>query len=652
MTPDSRRSYGFARRACPLAAAAFALVLTWHAAPARAADGTAAADTAAGRAMGSTPAPSVSGLARALTDQGFENVTVDGGATPRVGFENRRYRHTAQAIGLIEGTAGRRVDAYERRLGLTSAEITVDGTRDQPRFRVRYPSDPDYVAPPRGTMLAPTSHSVDLVVAPLFAYELGRITDPLATRIEIEPRLRYNPWPGALATATLVLPVHNDFEFNDLHPDYGEVRPGLLKLEQFAWIPHVALISGTAGVFADNRYGVSLGAARPLAGGAFMIDTQLDYTGFIAFPPSGFLYSSITRVSGFGGLTWRPPWWDATFTARASRFLYGDIGAEFIFTRSLGDVDLSISAVRSDAYDVETLRLTVPVPPLTRSTSHPVRVQPVERFPASYRTYATNAGTNVIAVASREDFLRQLNEPALDQNAYRYAEALGAPRPTPDRTTVDWMSFSGMTGFINTPWAGVMRDRGVGLAYTHIPKKWAYDSRGQHVNQAYSATVGVLPQLELSFRFTRIIGRTGFIQGDIDNQLTTDTDHMASARLALLTPKPYRPGLAAGIEDIEGSRRFHSEYLVSGMPFEIMGVQSRMSLGYAFHVFTATRYVLDGGFGAFELSPWRAVATRIEYDSEKWNVGIGVDLGFGLRLRAAALNLETLSGGVGWFHEL
>jgi hypothetical protein len=46
------------------------------------------------------------------------------------------------------------------------------------------------------------------------------------------------------------------------------------------------------------------------------------------------------------------------------------------------------------------------------------------------------------------------------------------------------------------------------------------------------------------------------------------------------------------------------------------------------------------------------VAVRAEYDTEKWNVGVGVDLGYGLRFRAAALNLETLSGGVGWFHEL
>src|SRR5438093_12163461 len=75
-------------------------------------------------------------------------------------------------------------------------------------------------------------------------------------------------------------------------------------------------------------------------------------------------------------------------------------------------------------------------------------------------------------------------------------------------------------------------------------------------------------------------------------------------------------------------------------------------LGYAPRVFTATRHVLDGGFGAFEVSPWRDVAARVEYDSEKWNVGAGVGLGFGLRLRIAALNFESLSAGASWRHEL
>jgi hypothetical protein len=62
--------------------------------------------------------------------------------------------------------------------------------------------------------------------------------------------------------------------------------------------------------------------------------------------------------------------------------------------------------------------------------------------------------------------------------------------------------------------------------------------------------------------------------------------------------------------------------------------------------------VLDGAFSAIEVSPWRAVAARFEYDTEKFNVGLGVELGFGLRIRAAALNMESLSAGVGWHHRL
>ena len=46
------------------------------------------------------------------------------------------------------------------------------------------------------------------------------------------------------------------------------------------------------------------------------------------------------------------------------------------------------------------------------------------------------------------------------------------------------------------------------------------------------------------------------------------------------------------------------------------------------------------------------VAVRVEYDTEKWNAGIGVGLKYGLRLRVAALNMEGLSVGAGWYHEL
>jgi hypothetical protein len=158
--------------------------------------------------------------------------------------------------------------------------------------------------------------------------------------------------------------------------------------------------------------------------------------------------------------------------------------------------------------------------------------------------------------------------------------------------------------------------------------------------------------MEVGLRFTRTPGLQTFGSIDPTSRLTTDTDHMASLRLSLVEPGPNRPGLAVGVEDVEGTRRYHASYFVIGAPIEIFSSQNRFSLGYASRVFTASRRVLDGAFGAIEVSPWRAVAAKVEYDTEKWNVGLGVDLGFGLRLRAAALNMESLSVGAGWCHKL
>jgi len=194
------------------------------------------------------------------------------------------------------------------------------------------------------------------------------------------------------------------------------------------------------------------------------------------------------------------------------------------------------------------------------------------------------------------------------------------------------------------------------IGYVKVPKKWAYSSmgveRGVYSNEIYYGSLGLLPRTEIGLRFTRTPGLKTFGNIDPDSRLTTDTDHMASIRFTVFEPKDRVPGVALGVEDVEGTRRHHASYVVFGVPSQIFSVQSRFSLGYASRVFAASRHVLDGAFGAIEVSPWRVVATQVEYDTEKWNVGLGVDLGFGLRLRAAALNFESLSAGVGWCHRL
>ena len=208
-----------------------------------------------------------------------------------------------------------------------------------------------------------------------------------------------------------------------------------------------------------------------------------------------------------------------------------------------------------------------------------------------------------------------------------------------------------MTGFIHTPWAGVLAERGLEAGYGVIPSEWAYDHRGESDNQVFYATLGFLPRVETALRWTRIPEYRSFEEIAPDSKLV-DMDRMASARLAVFEPSDGRPGLSLGIEDAQGFRRFHSTYAVAGLPFAISGWQCRVTAGYGFQLFDAARYILDGAFGAAEFSPWAWLRAQFEYDTEKWNAGVGVNPIAGLQLRAALLNMESPSLGAGWSHKL
>ena len=592
-----------------------------------------------------------SAVERALLDAGLENVTVLPNAGIGIAFENRRYRHSAEAFGRARAATSLPLLMGERRLGLLVAAIQLPDTGTKERFRVLYPSDAEFPELPAAPMHSTTFTRADLDLGALVDYRVGQIDDPFHVRAQLEPRLILNPWSGARARFGIAIPLQNDFPLNELAPDLDRVRPSRASLDQFGWISGLALCSFSGGYFGDNRWGVSAGAARPLAGGAWLLDAQMDYTGFLAFAAEDVLYSTPERASGFAGLTWRPPMADLALRMRGGQFLYGDRGAELEVRRTFSDLDVAYFVQRTDGMSRYGVRLDIPVPPMTRSTGATVRIQPVTRFALDFRETDDLLGRYVDGVASREEMLRQLSAPSLDANRDRYDAALRQSSVARRRGPREWVSFTGMSGFIHTPWAGVLADRDLELGFGFVSREWAYDHRGSNDNQVFYATLGFLPRVETALRWTRIPGYHVFEELAPESRLV-DMDRMASARVALLEPAPGRPGLSVGVEDARGTGRFHSTYAVAGMPFSLAGREFRVAAGYGFRVQEAARRVLDGAFGAAEVAPWAWLRAQVEYDTEKWNAGVGLSPVAGLRLRAALLHLESLSVGVGWSHGL
>ena len=593
----------------------------------------------------------VGAIEHALLDAGLENVTVLPGGGVQIAFENRRYRRSVDVLAIVREAAGEPILVAERRLGLTAAAIEPPDPGRPGTFRVLYPSDPDFPSMPGGSMRAPTFAHATLDIGAIVDYRVGRLFDPLQVRAELEPRLVLNPWSGGRVRLGVLVPLRQDFPESDVEPDLDRVRPGRASLDQFAWIPGLSLVSFSGGFFGDNRWGFSAGVARPFHGGDWLLDLQADRTGFLAFASTGTLYSPLDRTSGYAGLTYRPPVADVAVRVRAGQFLYGDRGVDVEVRRTFQDIDLAYFVQRTGGMDLFGIRLDLPVPPMTRSTGSWLKVQPAPRFAIDFRDQDVTTGTFVEGVASREEFLRQLSRTSLADGAARHdarlegsdANASRAERARSD----DWVSFTGNTGFINTPWAGVIPDRRFETGYASIPRKWAYDHRGTNENQLFSSTLGFLPRVETSFRWSRIRGYHSFQEIVPDSKLV-DIDRMACVRVALLSPRHNLPGLSLGVDDAAGQRRFHSTYAVTGMPFSFAGLKGRVATGYGFRVFKADRYVLDGAFGAAELAPLKWLRGQVEYDSEKWNAGLGLSPWAGLRLRAALLHLESLSLGASW----
>ena len=603
--------------------------------------------------------------AEALTGLGYENVTVatepDSAGTQRVAYENRRYRHVAAELGHTSRAIATPARVFERRLGMTSAaiEVAADGTLPS---HVVYPSEGGFPATPAGPLLRPTRKTLDLFLGPLFAYELPRLFNETQVRIELQPELRFNPWPGGRGRLAMVIPIRNDFEPDSLHPDIDRVRPGPMMFEQYGWARGAALVSACGGIFGFNRYGLSFGVARPLRGGEILLDSQADVTGFIAASDSGLTYSTLGRWTGYLGVAYRPPRLGLTVRLRASRFLEGDQGFELEASRLMGDFEVSfnLQTVRvegSEGIPSSTVRngvvkLTVPIPPMERPTGQTIRILPVDRYTFSYREEALPIGIPVANVASREEFLRQLDRSAINSEPDRWeASRAGRKYSRPQNVGRSWVSMIGTSGFINTPWAGVLPDKAIEFGYNKIPKEAAYEYRDQHSNEVYYGALGFLPHFEVGLRWTVMPGARPF-EEILPESDYTDRDRMFSARLELLEAKRNRPGLAVGVEDFHGSRRFHSSYAVIGMPLEIYRLQNRVTLGYAPHVFRAQGRTLDGLFGACELSFKGRVVAAIEYDSEKPNASLGMDLGWGFRARAALFDLKHVGVGAGWYRAL
>jgi hypothetical protein len=208
-------------------------------------------------------------------------------------------------------------------------------------------------------------------------------------------------------------------------------------------------------------------------------------------------------------------------------------------------------------------------------------------------------------------------------------------------------SLGGSSGLFNVPTANVLSDGTFDFGYNVIDREWAYEGRGAIDNRIWFLSMGFLPRVEVTVRATVLPGESLLEEVPVDA-----VDRMASARLQVLREGRWSPAFAVGIEDLKGTRRFHSLYGVASRSVfrEGIPVRAQISAGYGLRSIDAARYLLDGGFGGVELQFPHGISGIAEYDSEKWNAGLRLSLLSRVDFRLVFLNLDTISGGLSLRH--
>lgn len=226
----------------------------------------------------------------------------------------------------------------------------------------------------------------------------------------------------------------------------------------------------------------------------------------------------------------------------------------------------------------------------------------------------------------------------------------GAGSPAAAGENSFWIPNSlGTTGLVNTPTATVLPEGTLLFGVSATPKKWAHYVRGVSDNWNYGFTVGFLRRVELSFRVTYVPDAA--IARGFENGIQ---DRGGAGRFLVLPEGRLAPAVAVGIDDVRGTKRFHSLYAVGTKEVPVTrDAALRVSLGYGSDWLKGKHPVLlDGVFGGGEVVVARSVSLALDNDTEKWSLGLRANLLGHLSVTYALLDFEIPSGSVAWFQRL
>lgn len=258
----------------------------------------------------------------------------------------------------------------------------------------------------------------DIAVKPTVQFEFGPYNHPVMGQVNIVPEIMSSWWKGMGVNYEFIVPAYSDPSFGTRE---DSVHTGVVALNQVFRLPNALFLSGTAGFFTQNRYGVDLEISKYWLNGDLNLSGNLGYTSFASF--SGMrrlLYSDIFTMTGSISAQYRIEKYNLIVGVMVGKFLLGDESIRLDINREFNEIEIGFFAIRSRT-DITNggINLSIPIFPSRYWNPGIVRIRTADSFSFSYAVrsnsndfiglrYDTDNRLNIFDKKLNPSFIRNL----------------------------------------------------------------------------------------------------------------------------------------------------------------------------------------------------------------------------------------------------
>lgn len=367
-----------------------------------------------------------------LVDKGFENVMVKiSKETIIVSYENRIYRNEPEAayevivilLKLIDSDINiviipqfRKIPMLLIKTNLKTFKVLLNENKyDEISKSIDISLKTDLYWNEIDKMKEKnfSNYKLDIIIHPQFKAKFGKYGDPVESQINIAPELKTSLWKGLSISSQIIIPLQNKL---DSTGDY--IRPGLLTVNQLIRLPFNTFISGTAGCFTENRYGVDLDMKTFFYNGRLSLNIITGYTRFAFYQKGVWYYLRDNLFTSTISLCYRNPIYDLNIGVKYGKFMKEDKGWRFDISRQFGETEIGFYYSTTTFGSNGGFNFAIPLPLSKYWTIKSIRLRTPELFPWEYRykylddnakTYNTgNRIDNLIKKFNPDFFKKQL----------------------------------------------------------------------------------------------------------------------------------------------------------------------------------------------------------------------------------------------------